>query len=282
MDTRRDDVGIAFRSALLDKGSKQRFSLFALVIISLLLIFAETIETKPLNVVRSFFKDTIYRVSVLVSMPGKSFSSFSQSVEKHFNLYKNYNEIKKENDELRNIISKSDFLELQENQLEKLIQEQKGTSANIVNARVLIDKQSPYLNSFVINIGTNKNIKNGMAVLSKENFIGRIVDVNYFSSRVLLITDLNSKIPVILEPSGYHGILSGHGANKPSIDYLPANLNISDGDIIYTSGKEGIFSAGIPIAEALLKDDLVEASLFVDLNQITFVSVVLANGNLNK
>lgn len=282
MDTRRDDVGIAFRSALLDKGSKQRFSLFALVIISLLLIFAETIETKPLNVVRSFFKDTIYRGSVLVSMPGKSFSSFSQSVETHFNLYKNYNEIKKENDELRNIISKSDFLELQENQLEKLIQEQKGTSANRVNARVLIDKQSPYLNSFVINIGTNKNIKNGMAVLSKENFIGRIVDVNYFSSRVLLITDLNSKIPVILEPSGYHGILSGHGANKPSIDYLPANPDISDGDIIYTSGKEGIFSAGIPIAEALLEDDLVEASLFVDLNQITFVSVVLAKGNLNK
>ena len=68
------------------------------------------------------------------------------------------------------------------------------------------DEQSPYLNSFVINIGNNQKIKNGMAVLDGENFIGRIVDVNYFSSRVLLISDLNSKIPVISEPSGIHSI----------------------------------------------------------------------------
>jgi len=282
METSRGDVGIAFRSALLEKGSKQRFSLFALVIVSLLLIFAETIDAKPLNFVRSFFKDTIYRGSLIVSMPGKSFSSFLYSIEKHFNLYKNYNEIKKENDELRNIISESDFLELQENQLEKLIQDQKDISANIVNARVLIDKQSPYLNSFVINIGANKNIKNGMAAISKNNFIGRIVDVNYFSSRVLLITDLNSKIPVILEPSGYHGILSGHGINKPTVDYLPATPSINDGDIIYTSGKEGIFSAGIPIAEVLVEGKVITGSPFVDLSQITFVSVVLENGKLNK
>ena len=61
----------------------------------------------------------------------------------------------------------------------------------------MLDKQSPYLNSFIINIGSNKNIKNGMAVLDGKNFIGRIVDVNFFSSRVLLVSDLNSKIPVI-------------------------------------------------------------------------------------
>ena len=55
---------------------------------------------------------------------------------------------------------------------------------------------------------SNKNIKNGMAVLDGKNFIGRIVDVNFFSSRVLLVSDLNSKIPVVIEPSGAHAILS--------------------------------------------------------------------------
>ena len=78
------------------------------------------------------------------------------------------------------IFLKSDFLELENTQLRKLIEEQVSSSSNLVSARVMLDKQSPYLKFFIINIGTNKNIKNGMAVLDGKNFIGRIVDVNFF------------------------------------------------------------------------------------------------------
>ena len=93
-----------------------------------------------------------------------------------------------------------------------------------------------------------------MAVLDGKNFIGRIVDVNFFSSRVLLVSDLNSKIPVLSEPSGSHAILSGHGTNEPTLEYLPENHNgIQDGDKIYTSGKEGIFTPGIPLVKLKLK-----------------------------
>ena len=99
MDTSREDVGIAFRSALLAKGSKQRFSLFVLVILSILLIFIETIDTKPLNYLRSFIKDTIYRGSLVISTPSKSFSNFSGYIKEHMNLYSNYIELKKENNE---------------------------------------------------------------------------------------------------------------------------------------------------------------------------------------
>ena len=67
MDTSREDVGIAIRSAFLAKGGKQRFSLFALVILSIIFIFVETVETKPLNYLRSFIKDTIYRGALVVS-----------------------------------------------------------------------------------------------------------------------------------------------------------------------------------------------------------------------
>ena len=110
MDTSRDDVGISIRSAFLRKGTQQRFSLFALTIISILLIFLETIDTKPLNVIRSFIKDFVYRSAVVATYPTKIFSGTYNSIENHFVIYKNYEELKKENEELKSKTSESDFV----------------------------------------------------------------------------------------------------------------------------------------------------------------------------
>ena len=142
MDTSREDLGIVVRSAFLKRGTQQRFSLFVLVILSVLLIFLETIETKPLNVIRSFVKDVVYRSALIVSYPSKSFSNFYDFVEEHINLYSNYEELVKENDELKNNITKTDFLKLENSQLRKLIEEQVESSSNLVSARVMLDKQT--------------------------------------------------------------------------------------------------------------------------------------------
>ena len=282
MQTNREDVGISIRSALLSKGTKQRFSLFVLILISLILIFIETVENKPLNFVRSFIKDTIYRGSLVVSSPTRVFENLSNLVKEHINLYDNYSQLVDENNKIKNNISYSDFLKLENTQLRKLIDEQISSPSNLVSARVLLDKKSPYLNSFIINAGNNRNIKNGMAVLDGVNFIGKIVDVNFFSSRVLLVSDLNSKIPVIIEPSGSHAILSGHGLEMPTLEYLPENYKIQDKDKIYTSGKAGIFSSGIPIGEVKIKNEISYVILFSDLNQTTFVNIKLGDFIINK
>ena len=275
METSREDVGIAIRSAFLRKGTQQRFSLFVLVVFSVILIYLETIDAKPLNGIRSLVKDVIYRGAAVSSYPSKIFSTSYSFFENHINLYGNYNELIKENEELKDNISKSDFLELENSQLRKLIEEQIESPSNFVSARIMLDKQSPYLNSFVINVGSNKGIKNGMAALDGKNFIGRIVDVNFFSSRVLLVSDLNSKIPILSEPSANHAILSGRGTSEPTLEYLPENHNIQDGDKIYTSGKEGIFITGIPIGEAKIVKNKIKVLLFSDLSQITFVNIDL-------
>jgi len=278
MDTSRDDVGIAIRSAFLSKGTKQKFSLIVLVFISILFLYIETIESKPLNYLRSFIKDTIYRGSVFVSSPSIAISNTTSYIDRHINLYNKYNELKKENKELKNKIITSDFLVLENTQLRKLIDEQVSSPNNLLSARVIIDKQSLYLNSFIINIGSNKNIKKGMAALDGTNFIGRIVDVNFFSSRVLLVSDLNSKIPVVIEPSAHHAILSGHGSDEePTLEYLPENHNIKNDDKVYTSGKEGIFPPGIPIGKIKIEKNVIKVLLFSDLRQMTFVNINLEN-----
>ena len=280
MDTSREDVGIAIRSAFLRRGTQQRFSLFALVVLAVVFLFVETLDNKPLNYVRSFIKDSIYRGSLIISSPSKGIDYLFVKIESHINLYKDYTQLKEENIKLKNNISESNFLELENTQLRKLIDEQITSSENLISSRVMIDKQSPYLNSFIINSGGNNKIKNGHAVLDGDIFIGRIVDVNFFSSRVLLVTDLNSRIPVIIEPSGTHAILSGRGTKEPALEYLPENHLVNEKDKIYTSGKEGIFSPGIPIGEVKFQDDMAIVSLFSDLNQITFVNINL--GELEK
>ena len=282
METSREDVGIAIRSAFLKRGTQQRFSLFVLIIISVLLILVETIETKPLNKIRSFVKDVVYRGAIVISSPIKGISDLADFMDNHLNLSSNYDKLVEENEKLKSNISEVDFLALENAQLRKLIDEQVESSSNLVSARVMLEEQSPYLNSFVINIGSNKNIKNGMAVLDGKNFIGRIVDVNFFSSRVLLVADLNSKIPILSEPSGNHAILSGHGKDKPSLDYLPKNHSVKDGDKIYTSGREGIFTPGIPIGKIKIEKNKVKVLLFSDLSQITFVNINFGELDKNK
>lgn len=279
METSREDVGIAIRSAFLKKGTQQRFSLFALIVFSIILIYVETIEAKPLDYLRSFIKDTIYRGSVVVSFPSKGFKSVFSAVENHQNLYNKNIKLKEENAQLQEQIYDPGFLIFENKQLRQLLDEQVTSSANFVSARVILDKQSPYLNSFIINSGSNKEIKNSMAALDGKNFIGRIVDVNFFSSRVLLVTDLNSKIPVLVEPSGHHAILSGHGTNEPTLEYLPENHKVQSGNKVYTSGKEGIFSPGIPIGEVMMGTEKIFVSLFSDISQIMFVNINLGDKN---
>ena len=281
MNTSRGDFGIAVRSALLQKGTQQRFSLIVLVFLSILLIFLETTEIKPLNFVRSFTKDVIYRGSIIISSPSKGSKYIFDEIGEHINLYENYKAVKNENIKLKNEITENSYLTLENNQLKKLLDDQIVLSSNIVSARVMLDKKSPYLNSLVINSGSNKDIKNGMAVLDGKNFIGRIVDVNFFSSRVLLVTDLNSKIPVIIEPSGNHAILAGHGDIEPTLKYLPKNQTVNKGEKIFTSGKEGIFSPGIPIGEVL---DINKKSVLLlsEIDQVTFVNIKIKKNIKNK
>jgi len=274
METSREDVSIAIRSSFLKKGAQQKFSLFALTITSIILIFLETIESKPLDYARSILKDFVYRGSIIIASPNKGAGFIVDSIQEHFDVFNKYQKLKEENAQLKEQTYDPNFLKFENEQLKKLLDEQMESPINLVGARVMLDKQSPYLNSFIINSGSNKEIKKGMAVLDGKNFIGRIVDVNFFSSRILLITDLNSKIPVLIEPEGYHAILSGDGSEQPVLEFLPENNTVETGNKVYTSGKEGIFSPGIPIGKVIEEDNNLVVSLFSDFSQITFVNVV--------
>ena len=130
METSREDFGIAVRSAFLRKETKQRFSLFLLVIASLVLLFFDSLESKPISFVRSFVKDTIYRGSLITSSPIKGVKYVTTKVAGHLKLFQKYSKLQEDYSQLKNEISKSEFLELENTQLRKLLDEQIESSSN--------------------------------------------------------------------------------------------------------------------------------------------------------
>ena len=274
METSRDDFIIAIRSAFLQKGAAQRFSLLVLIIISVILLSLDFYKIKPLNIFRSISKDIIYRGSFIISLPFKSLDRGYKTVKTHFTFYDDYQNLKNELYILKAQQSEIEFLKMQNKELKIVISDALHTNIKNVIAKVILDKQSPFLKSIVLNKGTKSNLKKGMAVLHKKNMVGRIVEVNYLSSRVLLINDLNSKIPVKIQPSGENAIMSGEGNNLASLDFLPKLSTIEEENIVFTSGSDGVFDDGIPIGKITEIEEKFYVEFFSDLNQINFVTVI--------
>jgi len=271
METSRDDFIIAIRSAFLKKSNKQRFSLIGLIFFSIILIVLTRINFTPINYLKSGLNEVVYRISFIVSLPEKKLVSSANTIKEHYKMYEEFVFLKKSLKELEGDKYTLNYLDSENKRLRKLIDEYIINSDELV-AKVLLDKESPFLKSIIVNKGSQDNVKIGMAVLDGPYLIGKIVEVNYSSSRALLISDLNSKIPVILEPGNIQSIMSGSGKTLGEIQYFKnSDLKISDNKLIYTSGSGGIFKAGIPIGK-LNEENKVE--FLSDLSQLTFVKLV--------
>ena len=277
MSVSRDDFSIAFRSALLQRGGAQKFSILSLIILAIFIFFLDVYGFTAVKMARSFINDVVFRVSYIASSPSRLMPNLGKGIAGHLNL-------KEENEKLREVIENYKSLDLN---LEYLTNENKNlrkvlNAENIINAKdivlakVLVDRNSPFLKTIIINKGTQSGIKKGMPVTQNNYLVGRIVDTNYLSSRVLLLTDLNSRIPVSLDADNSQAILTGSGTKNPKLEYLPEEYEFKEDVNVFASGKERIFIPGTPIGKTTEKG---EVKLYVDPNQLSFVTVILTRNN---
>jgi rod shape-determining protein MreC len=285
MASSRDDFVIAIRSAFLKKSYQQKFSLLTLIFSSLIVIILGSFNFKAIQYVKIGINEVIYRSSHIASLPENYFKDLNIKIDEHLSLYDQYKKNEIELNKLKEKKLSNDFLILENNKLRELINE--TIQSEDVYAKVLVDKDSPYLKSIVLNKGSKDNIKIGMAIVDKSYLVGKIIEVNYTNSRALLLSDLNSKIPVLLEPIDIHAVLSGTGKNHGIIEYTKDEYKQKiDGNkmIVYTSGYGGLFKPGLPIgkinASNINKDS--EVSFFSDFRQLDYVKIVaydIGSGN---
>ena len=274
MEPSRDDFIIAIRSAFLKKGTKQRFSLVALLLFSIFILVLGKFNFTAVNYLKIGIKEIVYRTSFIASLPEKYINYSLIAIEKHIKIYNDYNSIEQELKKLQGEKYEVDYLDSENKRLKKIL-EDITYSSDLVLAKVLLDKQSPFLKSIVINKGSNNNIKKGMAVLSDNYLIGKIVEVNYTTSRVLLLSDLNSRTPVSIEPGSIQSILSGDGENSGFIQYIKDEATIPQESLVYTSGTGGLFKPGIPIGKISKSNNKNNVNFFIDFTQLRYVKVAL-------
>jgi len=274
METSRDDFVIAIRSAFLKKGTQQRFSLLSLILFSIIFLILGSLNFKAINYVKITIKEIVYRSSFIVSGPENFIKDSYFTIQNHKNLYKENEKNKSELAKLKSKDLSNKFIILENQRLKNIIDDYVSESDAVV-AKVLSDKGSPFLKSIIINKGSKQGLYLGMIAMDGEYLVGKVVEVNYLSSRVLLLSDLNSKIPVTLEPGGLLSILSGTGEDHGVIQYTKKYKEIQSQSIIYTSGTSGLFKAGIPIGRinSNFLDDGKKVEFFSDFSQLRFVQI---------
>ena len=276
MASSRDDFVIAIRSAFLKKSYQQKFSLLTLIFLSLVILFLGNFNFKAVNYLKTGINEMVYRSSFIVSVPENYIEKLQMNLNEHLDLYENYkkNEILLE--ELRKKKLTNDFLVLENKKLRELINE--SVQSKDIYAKVLVDKDSPYLKSIILNKGSKNKVKMGMAIVDDSYLVGKIIEVNYTNSRALLLSDLNSKIPVLLEPLDIHAVVSGTGKNYGVIEFTKEEYDQEidrEKIIVYTSGYGGLFKSGLPVGEIIKNDEKKNiVNFFSDFRQLDYVKIV--------
>ncbi len=269
----RDDFVIALRSAFFKKKDKQKFSLISLIVLSIVIIVLSNFNFKPIQLAKLGINEIIYRSSYISSIPENKIKEVISKFKLHLELYENHQSkiIQIENSDEIKVLN--NILIAENKRLRELIDE--SINSEEIFARVIIDRESPYLKSIVLNRGSKDNVKIGMAIMDRNYLVGQIIEVNYSNSRALLLSDLNSKIPVIIQPPFLQAVASGTGKNYGIIEYTKDEYKknqIEKEAVVYTSGLGGIFKPGIPVGKIINNSE--QLTFFSDFGQLSFVKIV--------
>ncbi len=275
MQASRDDFVIAIRSAFLKKENKQKFSLLALIFLTFVILVSEKLNLKLIDYLKISLREVAYRSTFIVSIPENFLKNSYVATKNHFIVYKE-NKILKEKLDIE--LSKnynSEYILEENKRLKSVIDETNFLSSEIIG-KVLVDKKSPFLRSIIINKGSKDNVELGMAVMDKSYLIGKVVEVSFTTSRVLLLSDLNSKVPVDIMPNNIQSILSGTGGDQGNIQYTRQQELIEKDSIVFTSGAGGLFKSGMPIGK--IDTDPTSSKLLVsffsDFSQLRYVKII--------
>lgn len=251
------------------------FSTVVLIFLSLGLMFFSALRPQSLEALRAGVADVFSPVLSGVSYPFQKASGFVRDVTGLAQLQADNARLKQENERLREWYHTALLLESENKSLRDLLNVKIDPKFTHVSARVIADAGSTFVKSLLVGAGKRDGVDKGQAVLSGEGLIGRIIEVGDVSARLLLVTDINSRVPVVVEDTQQNAVMSGTNANRPVLVHVPQDSDIAEGARIVTSGHGGVYPQGLPVGRVVLGpkgEKMVE--LFAGTSSIQIVRVV--------
>ena len=256
------------------KSGLRRLFVIALFLLSFLLVLLGRVD----NAVINFLEKTLIGVSGpvmrVVEFPARAVHRAYTYVNDISHLYAENQQLQAENKQMMLLQNKVRSLEVENQLLTRLLNYIPPAEASFVSAKIIAESGDNFTHTLLIYIGEEK-VSKGQIVLGDESVIGRIDSVSGHYAKVILVTDINSKIPVVIERTRTRGILSGDNTSMPELIFTRSTADIEEGDVIVTSGVGGVFPSGLPIGfVSSVHNGNIRIEMMSDLSRIEYVRIV--------
>ena len=257
------------------KGWLQRFAFVLLVGAAIGLLLLGKAGSPFVDRLRITITDTVAPVLDVLSRPVATVSDVVAEVRQFVNLRSEVGRLREENERLRHWQAAARKLDHENAAYRDLLNLVPEPRPRFVTARVIGDSGGAFVRTVLITAGAGDGVRKGQAVVNGDGLVGRVVETGARSARVLLLTDLNARIPVVVESTRVAAILAGDNTDRQRLVFLPDDARVSPGERIVTSGRGGMLPAGLPIGViASVDGDSVRVQPLVDWHTLEFVQVL--------
>ncbi len=260
---------------ILAKLALKRFSIALLSLVALLILIAGQVNAPLAANARMRLIDQLLPAMQALSLPVDYVITTGERIQSLLVLQKENSRLQEENQQLKQFYALSRHIQMENEELRRLLHVIKEPPTSFITARVVGDVSGPYVRSALINAGTRHGVKQGQIVINQQGVVGRIVETGEKTARVLLLTDLNSKIPAITSESRERCIAAGDNSEVINILYLPDDNKVHVGEQVFTSGDGNMFPPDLLIGTVYaMKDNAYSIKPAVEWNRLGYVQVV--------
>jgi rod shape-determining protein MreC len=271
----RERSGAVDRLTAPVRAAAQRIAVPFLVVLSMMFIVLGKADVLLFNRLRVIVVDATAPVLQAVSQPVATVGSGVRYVEDLFVVYRDNKRLREENERLLQWQDAARRLQAENVELRKLTKFQPPADARYIAAQVIANSGGAFARNVLVNVGGQDGVARGQAAMTGEGLVGRVAEVGDRASRILLLTDLNSHIPVMLDGARDRAVMAGDNSDQPRLLYLPANVAVKVGDRIVTAGSGGVFPPGLPVGVVASVDSgIVRIEPFAELARLEVVQVV--------
>ncbi len=252
----------------------QKFALVILFLSAFVLMLINKTDTILIEKTSSVATDVVSPMIDVLVIPAKGVTKLYDYFRDLQQIHKDNLALREENRRLGHLYERARALEIENKLLANLLNFVTPPQLEFVTARVIAEEGDAFSHSIIAYTG-DKKVRKGQVALSDKGVVGRVDKVGNVYAKIILITDINSKIPVMVEKSRVRGILSGDNTLTPKMVFIPLDAQLNVGDRIVTSGVAGVFPAGLPVGKVIsIAKNEIKVKPYSSLEQLEYIKLV--------